>query len=68
MTKGISKTELMRALRSQANEMKLKSPEPSFLKKLAAWLRKIDLYFFEAKFIDEHRELQKRSIRVSFYF
>ena len=65
---GISSTEIMRALRSQGNEMKLKVIEPSFLKKLAAWLRKVDLYFFEAKLIDEQLELQKRSIRVSFYF
>ena len=68
MTKAISKTELMRALRSHANEMKLNATEPSFLKKLAAWLRKIELYFFEAKLIDEQLELQKRSIRVLYHF
>ena len=68
MTKAISETEIMRALRSQANEMKLKATEPSFLKKLAAWLKKVELYFFEAKLIDEQLELQKRSIRVSFHF
>ncbi len=68
MNIGISKTEIMRALCSHANEMKLKAKDPSLLKKLAAWLRKIELYFFEAKLIEEQLDLQKQSIRVSLYF
>ena len=68
MKNEFSKTEILRALRSETNETKEVSRTVSIVESVKALLRKLNIKLLEAKFMESQLEIEKQKIRVSFYF